>query len=226
MNLRLRSLLLTSLLLAGWLPANGQADAKADVAMIVIEGAPFTDVIRNLATQVGQNYILDPRVTGQPVSIRWESVTAEQALNRLLKEQGCMMVQNPATTVARIVGTNLNVKPVPAEQIFGDTNKVTGLITFSHAPMEMVIRNLARQAGLEVELDPKLTGPTQNAEGKFVRPPQISVSARWMNISAAQALAAVLDNYDLVAVKDETTSKLRVASKATSNTAASSPATK
>ena len=213
MNLRFHPLRLISFLLAvaGCLPANGQTDADSSIQMIVIENVPFSDAIRNLAIQTGQNFTLDPRVTGKPVNIRWENITAAEALDRLLKEQGFMLIQNPATTVARIVGTNLNAKPVPADQILGDTNKTIAAVVFDYTPMEVAIGGLAKQAGLEVELDPKISMPSRDSAGKFITPPVISV--RWKNISAAQALAALLDNYELVIVKDSTTGRLRVGPK-------------
>jgi hypothetical protein len=122
-----------------------------------------------------------------------------------------MLIQNPATTVARIVGTNLNAKPVTADQILGDTKKIIGRIVFDDTPMEVAIQSLAKQAGLEVEMDPKLSMPSRDAAGKFIAPPAVSVG--WRNISAAQAFAALLDNYELTDVKDTTTGKLRVGRK-------------
>ena len=66
------------------------------IPLIVMDDVPLTDAIKNLARQANLNYMLDPRLTyGQPgpdgkptpqpsVSIRWENITAAQALNALL----------------------------------------------------------------------------------------------------------------------------------------------
>src|ERR1017187_10417037 len=69
------------------------AEPGAISPLIVMDDVPLTDAIRNLARQAGLNYQLDPKIvygqigadgklTVQPsVSIRWENITAEQALN-------------------------------------------------------------------------------------------------------------------------------------------------
>jgi type II secretory pathway component GspD/PulD (secretin) len=79
-----------------------------------MDDVPLTDAIRNLARQAGLNYVLDPKigygqpgpngqVTAQPsVSIRWEGVTAEQALNALLNNHSLQLVEDPKTKIARV----------------------------------------------------------------------------------------------------------------------------
>jgi len=73
-----------------------------------------TDAIKNLARQAGLNYIMDPAISfgqigpdGKPipqpsVSIRWENVTAEQALNALLNTYKLQLIEEPKTKIARI----------------------------------------------------------------------------------------------------------------------------
>jgi len=78
-----------------------------------MDEVPLTDAIKNLARQAGLNYILDPKVTFGPqgpdgkvvvpnISIRWENVTAEQALNTLLTTYSLQLVEEPKTKIARI----------------------------------------------------------------------------------------------------------------------------
>jgi general secretion pathway protein D len=75
----------------------------------------LTDAIKNLARQAGLNYLLDPKIGfGQPspdgkgtvpqpsVSIRWENVTAEQALNALLANYSLQLSEDPKTKIARV----------------------------------------------------------------------------------------------------------------------------
>ena len=82
-------------------PAAANTDAKSSAnepqQLIVIDDTPLLDAIRNLARQAGLNLIIDPKVAyGQPdpakpgsvtaqpnVSIRWENITAEQALGAI-----------------------------------------------------------------------------------------------------------------------------------------------
>jgi type II secretory pathway component GspD/PulD (secretin) len=84
----------------------------AVIPLIVMDDVPLTDAIKNLARQAGLNYMLDPKVGfGQPspdgkgvvpqpsVSIRWENVTAEQALTALLKTYNLQLVQDPKTKI-------------------------------------------------------------------------------------------------------------------------------
>ncbi len=103
-------------------PATGAAPATATegaqtgtvIPLIVMDDVPLTDAIRNLARQAGINYVLDPKIgygqiaadgkaTPQPnVTIRWENITAEQALNALLNNYTLQMVEDPKSKIARV----------------------------------------------------------------------------------------------------------------------------
>jgi type II secretory pathway component GspD/PulD (secretin) len=83
------------------------------IPTIVMDEVPLTDAIKNLARQAGLNYILDPKVTFGPpgpdgkvavpnISIRWENVTAEQALTTLLTTYGLQLIEDPKTRIDRI----------------------------------------------------------------------------------------------------------------------------
>ena len=83
------------------------------IPTIVMDEVPLTDAIKNLARQAGLNYILDPKVTFGPtgpdgrvvvpnISIRWENVTAEQALTTLLTTYSLQLIEDPKTRIARI----------------------------------------------------------------------------------------------------------------------------
>jgi len=84
------------------------------IPLIVMDDVPLTDAIRNLARQSGINYMLDPKIgfgqagpdgkpTAQPtVSIRWENITAEQALTALLNNYSLQLVEDPKSKIARI----------------------------------------------------------------------------------------------------------------------------
>lgn len=84
------------------------------IPLIVMDDVPLTDAIKNLARQAGINYMLDPRVAfgqigpdGKPVpqptvSIRWENVTAQQALTALLGNYNLQLVEDPKSKIARV----------------------------------------------------------------------------------------------------------------------------
>ncbi len=86
----------------------------AVIPLIVMDDVPLTDAIRNLARQAKLNYMLDPKIGfGQPgpdgkiipqptVSIRWENITAEQALAALLSNYGLQLIEDPKSKIARV----------------------------------------------------------------------------------------------------------------------------
>ncbi len=92
----------------------GTPQPGAVIPLIVMDDVPLTDAIKNLARQAGLNYMLDPKigfgqvgpdgkVVAQPsVSIRWENITAEQALNALLNNYSLQLMEDPKTHIARI----------------------------------------------------------------------------------------------------------------------------
>ena len=94
-------------------PAPAATNAPV-IPLIVMDDVPLTDAIKNLARQAGLNYMLDPKISfGQPgpngaptpqpsVSIRWENITAEQALNALLNNYSLQLVEDPKTHIARV----------------------------------------------------------------------------------------------------------------------------
>jgi type II secretory pathway component GspD/PulD (secretin) len=95
--------------------ATGTNQPGAVITLITMDDVPLTDAIKNLSRQAGLNYILDPKVSfgqvgadgktplPQPnVSIRWENVTAEQALYALLSTYNLQLVEDPKSKIARI----------------------------------------------------------------------------------------------------------------------------
>jgi type II secretory pathway component GspD/PulD (secretin) len=95
-------------------PADAAVSTGATIPLIVMDDVPLIDAIRNLARQSGLNYVMDPKVTfGQPgpdgrpipqpmVSIRWENVTSEQALNALLNNYNMQIIADPKSPIARV----------------------------------------------------------------------------------------------------------------------------
>ena len=78
------------------------------------------------------------------------------------------------------------------------------LIQFQDVPLTTAIENLARQAGLNYILDPKVPfGQPDAATGKIT--PQPSISVRWEKLTSEQALAALLNVHGLQLVEDPKT---------------------
>lgn len=87
----------------------------------------------------------------------------------------------------------------PATTPPGGPGEVVPLIVIDDVPLTDAIRNLARQSNLNFQFDPKITSTNQP-----------TVSIRFENVTAQEALTAVLDNYNLVLVKDSKSKIARV----------------
>lgn len=73
--------------------------------LIVIDDAPLSDAIRNLARQAGINLLFEPNAAASMtnnVSFRLENVTANQAMEALLDNNGYQIVDDPKTGIARV----------------------------------------------------------------------------------------------------------------------------
>lgn len=98
------------------------------VPLIVMDEVPITEAIRNLARFAKINYVLDPSLPFQPggpqptISVRWENITAEQALLAVLSSYDLQMVENPRSGILRIVPqdsslSKIRVSPDARKQI-------------------------------------------------------------------------------------------------------------
>jgi len=94
------------------------------------------------------------------------------------------------------------VKPVPTSQVGTNASSVIPLLVMDSVFLTEAVTKLASAASLAVSLDPKLSATAFDAQG--------TVSFRWKRITVRQALAALLDNYDLVMVEDPATSTARI----------------
>jgi len=83
------------------------------------------------------------------------------------------------------------------------SGEVVPLITIDDAPLPDAIKTLARQANINFQFDPRLFPSVAGEDGKTVGPP--TVSFRWENVTALQALNALLDNHDLHIVHNSQT---------------------
>jgi hypothetical protein len=75
------------------------------IPLIEIENIPLVDAIRQLARKAHLNIVIDPKVPvafeRTRVSIRWQDVTAKEALTALLDNYDLLMVEIPDPTPAR-----------------------------------------------------------------------------------------------------------------------------
>jgi type II secretory pathway component GspD/PulD (secretin) len=125
----------------------------------------------------------------------------------------------PATSPAPIADGTVAAAPVDtnaALAAFGDTNAAPvaptiPLIQFQDVPLTVAIENLARQANINYLLDPKIGYGQPDQNGQVKAEPTLSI--RWENVTAEQALLALLNNYDLQLVRDAKTGIGRVTMK-------------
>ena len=87
----------------------------------------------------------------------------------------------------------------PTNSVPGDTNAPTGdvlidIITFDEEPLPDAIRQLALLAGLNIQFDHKLENQVDPVTKAPIAPP--TVKEKWKNLTAKQALQAVLNKYD------------------------------
>src|ERR1017187_7379618 len=85
------------------------------------------------------------------------------------------------------------------------------LIQFQDVPITTAIENLARQAGINYLIDPKIGYGQPDQNGQLKPDPPLSIS--WENVTAEQALMALLDNYGLQLSEDRKSQIARITAK-------------
>ena len=185
------------------------------IPVIEMHDAPMSTVIESLARAGNINFIFDARLTdwwGMPdakgdlthepvLTLRWQHLTAKEALLQVLGEHHLVLAEDALTTIARITYTNQSVNPGDAALLKGDTNLVPW-IQFQDVPITLALENLARQAGIGYVLDPKIGYGMPDKHGQIKAEP--SLSLRWEHVTATQAFVAICENYDLVVRRDPT----------------------
>jgi hypothetical protein len=73
------------------------------IPLVQMENVRLPDALQQMARKARLNVILDPRLSTPPfndmtVSIRWENVTAREALLALLENYDLMLVEAPSRT--------------------------------------------------------------------------------------------------------------------------------
>lgn len=94
--------------MVAFLNASGAVPSANDevIPLIEMRDVPLDDAIRQVARTARMNVILDPRLSQTPynamtVSVRWENVTAREALIALLDHHGLMLVESPRSLPQR-----------------------------------------------------------------------------------------------------------------------------
>ncbi|HEY3931414.1 MAG TPA: secretin N-terminal domain-containing protein [Verrucomicrobiae bacterium] len=182
----------------------------AVIPLIQFQDVPITTAIENLARQANINYLLDPKINyGQPdekgqaipeptLSIRWENVTAEQALLALLDNYNLQLIQDPKTKIGRITVkepgalpplitrvvqlkyTSVSNMEVAVENTF--TDKRSKVVADNRTSQLVVVATDREQTAVDTLID-ELDKPTK----------QVLIETRLMEVSSNPSTAKGMD---------------------------------
>ncbi len=175
---------------------------------------PMTTAIQCLARQSGLNYFIDPKLFASPVgpngnelpepalTITWTNISARDALARILKDHELVALEDPFTTVTLITGTNHVPNLVDASLLASTdpTNTPVPLMCFADVPLDAALKHLIEQGHLKAVLDSKVSASA--APAAQILHPVPTVSIRWVNLTAEQAVIALCKCYGLHLVRD------------------------
>jgi hypothetical protein len=201
------------------LPANDTNEVRPFI--VEMHDMPISRAIEALARNAGVNYLVDSRLcdwwllpnsdgysTHEPtVTFCSTNLPAKQALTRILQEHHLALIEDPVTTIARITFTNQVINPADASLVGSVTNKAIP-IQFEDVPITTCLESLARLAGINYLLDPKIGYGMPDNNGQIKPEPVLSV--RWENITPIQAFVAICENYDLDIVNDAATGAIHI----------------
>lgn len=170
-------------------------------------------MIRNLLLLAGLTVVVIARAQTNPAVL--------PATNPNMAAPSTALTTNPVPptvdTNAEAAPPVIAAPPVAATNVLPSATSATNggpavesipLIQFSDVPITTAIEHLARQAGINYMLDPKIGFGQPDQNGQVKVEPQLSI--RWENITAESALMALLDNYSLQLVVDKKTAIDRI----------------
>lgn len=174
----------------------------AVIPLVVMDDVLLTDAIKNLARMAGLNYMLDPKISyGQPdpktgaiqaqptVSIRWEKVTAEQALNALLNNYNFQLVPDPRTKIARITVKDPAAAPILYTRIiqlkYASPAAVTNAVqsSFADPKRSKVVADVRTSQLVVVATEKELDAIDEMVARLDAAPRQVLIEARLLETS-------------------------------------------
>ncbi|MCS7089256.1 MAG: secretin N-terminal domain-containing protein [Verrucomicrobiota bacterium] len=197
-------------------PAGADAAAPAKpsgnliIPLILMDDLPLTDAIRNLARQAGINYLMDPKVGfGAPgpdgrvvpvpnVSLRWENVTAQQALEALLNNYDLQLVQDPKTGIARITVKDPAAPDPLVTRIlqlkYANPSNVVGAVQSTLTDKRSkALPDVRTSQIIVVATEREMLAVEQLIERLDVPPRQVLIEARLMEISRSPSTIKGID---------------------------------
>ena len=197
------------------------------IPLIQFNDVPITTAIENLARRDNIRYLIDPKLSElgssivsdpmpEPIlSLRLENITCWNVLNRMLNIRKLVLIDDPATHVARITRSDspepvvdASLLEMPTNNLVPLTNGIIPVIQFEDTALDVILEVLIRESSLHVTLDPRIQGTIDPRKGWLNHMPVLSL--RWEGITPKQALIALCKNYDLIIVKDSANDLIRI----------------
>ena len=186
---------------ASVLTATGAAQPGAIIPIIVMDEAKLTDAIRNLARMASLNYMLDPKIgfgqvgpdgkmTPEPsVTIRWENITAAQALEALLANYDLQLVEDPKSKIARVTKKDPAAPPPLVTKVYQlqyalPTNIVAAITnTFADTRRSKVVADTRTSQIVVVATEQEMVGVDVLIERLDKATKQVLIEARLLETS-------------------------------------------
>jgi type II secretory pathway component GspD/PulD (secretin) len=186
------------------------AQPKAIIPLIVMDDVPLTDAIRNLARQAEINYMLDPKIgfgqigadgktTPQPsVSIRWEKITAEQALTALLNNYTLQLIEDPKSKIDRITTKDPAALPPLSTRIIqlkyaSPSNVVSSVQSILLDKRDKVMPDVRTSQLVVVATETEMAGVDQLIERLDTKTRQVLIEARLLETVVNPATSKGVD---------------------------------
>ena len=171
---------------------------------------PAADTANPTPAQIEPVAAALPATTDQAVAIATTNPVTASA--PIFPEVAASIATNPAPAAIESAPTNTaTVAAAPEPAAVVTNSNIIPLIQFVDVPLTAAIENLARQANLNYILDPKISFGQAGPDGRVAAAPSISI--RWENLTAEQALNTILKTYDLQIIEDANSKIARIAAK-------------
>ena len=188
-------------------------DSKV-LPLVEFHEVPITAAIKNLARQSELNCLIDPqleqtwREANEPsISCKIKNVTAKFVLRRILELRHLALLEDVDANIAIIIPKSQIANPLFARILNTEknspqhhTNGIIPLIMFGDVPITTAIENLARQAGINYMIDPKVSDLWESSSSQYVSEPLLTF--RFERVTAKNALNSILTLYRFILVED------------------------
>ena len=219
--------------------ANSAAQPGTVIPLIVMDDVPLIDAVRNLARQAGINYMLDPKIgfgqagpdgktTPQPsVSIRWENITAEQALTALLNNYALQLVEDPKSKIARVTTKDPAAPPPLSTKIIelkyaSPSNVVASVQAILTDKRSKILPDHRTSQLIVVATEPEMADVEQLVERLDTKTKQVLIEARLLETIINPSTVKGIDWSGTLAAQHVTYGNGKTLGKTTQNSDSSS----